>query len=376
MNLSCFATGFLGYEFGLTLVQSVLVIIFASLLGGAVSGYCATMGAPTGLRQMSVGRFAFGWYPNKVIALLNAIQNLGWSAVGCITGGLALTAVSNGAVSMTVGVMVIAVCGAAISLAGLRAILVYEKYAWIIYFIIFLIIFGQTGSSSSTAAPLETGGLQGATLAGTVLSLFAVVYGSSASWSTMASDYYTHYPVKISRIKVFTFTALGISVPTSIGMCAGAVVASALPSQPVWNDAYENGGIGYLIREMLHPTAFADVILVLLVLSGVNNVIISMYSSSLSLQQFSRPFALIPRLLWTVLCFGIVIALALAGRDDLLAYLQNFCLCSATGAQRTLQSSSSSIMSSAEGGGRIGIWTPSTILPNFRWGLLPPWRSS
>jgi hypothetical protein len=57
MNLSCFATGFLGWEFGLSLKQSVLICIFGSLLGGSVTGFCATFGAPTGLRQMSVSRF-------------------------------------------------------------------------------------------------------------------------------------------------------------------------------------------------------------------------------------------------------------------------------------------------------------------------------
>ena len=48
MNTSCFATGFLGWEFGLSLKQAVLITIFASILGGAVTGYCATFGAATG----------------------------------------------------------------------------------------------------------------------------------------------------------------------------------------------------------------------------------------------------------------------------------------------------------------------------------------
>lgn len=44
MNLSCFATGFLGWEFGLSLTQSILVIVFGTLLGAMVTGWCATMG--------------------------------------------------------------------------------------------------------------------------------------------------------------------------------------------------------------------------------------------------------------------------------------------------------------------------------------------
>ena len=52
MNISCFASGFLGHEFLLDLKQSILIIIFGSLLGGAVSGFTATFGAPMGLRQI------------------------------------------------------------------------------------------------------------------------------------------------------------------------------------------------------------------------------------------------------------------------------------------------------------------------------------
>lgn len=37
MNLSCFTTGFLGWELGLSLKQTILITIFGSLLGGAVT---------------------------------------------------------------------------------------------------------------------------------------------------------------------------------------------------------------------------------------------------------------------------------------------------------------------------------------------------
>ncbi|USW51682.1 Putative purine-cytosine permease [Septoria linicola] len=321
MNISCFATGFLGWEFGLSLKQSILIVIFASLLGGAVSGFCATMGAPTGLRQISISRFSFGWYPNKLVAALNTIQQLGWSAVGCITGGLALTAVSDGNVSIVVGIIIIAVCSLAISFIGLRAILVYEKYAWLVYFIIFMIIFGQTGRFSDNTTPSS---LTGEDFSGTVLSLLAIVYGSSASWATIASDYYVQYAVDVSRTKVFLMTTFGIALPTSIGMIAGCVVSSAMNNKPEWKDSYENRGLGFLINDMLYPNGFAKFILVLLVLSGINMNIMNTYSAALSCQQFARPFAKVPRFIWTVLCFGVIIALALAGRNQLLAYLQNF----------------------------------------------------
>lgn len=57
LDISCFATGFLGWEFGVSLRQAIVISIFGSLLGGSITGYCATFGAATGLRQMSVSRY-------------------------------------------------------------------------------------------------------------------------------------------------------------------------------------------------------------------------------------------------------------------------------------------------------------------------------
>ncbi|KAK5116201.1 hypothetical protein LTR62_008527 [Meristemomyces frigidus] len=321
MNISCFATGFLGWEFGLSLKQSILTVVFASVLGGAVSGFAATLGAATGLRQISIGRYSFGWWPNKIVAFLNVLQQLGWSAVGCITGGLALQAVSGGNLSIVVGIIIIAIVSFLFSLIGLKFILIYERYAWLIYLVIFLIIFGQTGKYADNKTESK---LTGADRSGTVLSLMAIVYGSSASWVVVVSDYYVLYPADVSRTKVFLLTTLGISIPTAIGMVAGCVVSSALNNRADWNTTYTDKGIGFLIQEMLYPRGFADFLLVLLVLSGINSNTINTYSAAISCQQFSRPFAKVPRFVWTIFCFGAIIALALAGRDQLLVYLQNF----------------------------------------------------
>ncbi|KAI0490559.1 permease for cytosine/purines, uracil, thiamine, allantoin-domain-containing protein [Xylaria cf. heliscus] len=321
MNTSCFATGFLGWELGLSLRQAISISILASVIGAAVPGFAATFGAATGLRQISVSRYSFGWWPNKIIAVLNVIVQVGWSAVACITGGLALTAASDGHLSLVVGIIILAVVALLISFIGLKAILIYERYAWIVFFTIFLIFFGEVGRYADNVTPSP---LKGADLAGSLLSLIAIVYGSSASWVSIASDYYVHYPADVSRVKVFFMTTFGIAIPTSIGMVAGCVVASALNNRPDWADVYHNDGIGYLIDTMLYPRPFAKVILVLLVLSGINVNVVSIYSAAIACQQFARPFARVPRFIWTLFCFALVLALALGGREQLNAYLQNF----------------------------------------------------
>jgi NCS1 nucleoside transporter family len=246
---------------------------------------------------------------------------IGWAAVACITGGLALTAVADGHISLIVGIVILAVVATLISFVGLKAILIYERYAWFVFFIIFIIFFAETGRYADNSSKTE---LKGADLSGAVLSLIAIVYGSSASWQTMASDYYVHYPVNVNRWKVFLMTTFGIAIPTSIGMVAGCVVSSGMNNRADWKDVYETDGLGFLIQTMLYPRGFAKLILTLLVLSGINVNVISIYSAAISCQQFSRPFARVPRFLWVLVCFAAILGLAIGGREQLSVYLQNF----------------------------------------------------
>ena len=81
--------------------------------------------------------------------------------------------------------------------------------------------------------------------------------------------------------KVFWLTTLGISVPTCIGMCAGACVGSAFNLIPAWEDTYSNDGVGYLVQLILYPRGFAKFICVLLVLSGIGMNCIAIYSGCL-----------------------------------------------------------------------------------------------
>jgi purine-cytosine permease-like protein len=98
------------------------------------------MGPAMGLRQVSISRYSMGWWPAKIIAFLNVIEQVGWSSVGCITGGLALSAVSDGRINLVLGVVIIAIIGMIFSFVGLRAVLSYEKYAWAVFFVIFLVM--------------------------------------------------------------------------------------------------------------------------------------------------------------------------------------------------------------------------------------------
>lgn len=320
MTLSCFSTGFLGPEFGLSMGQSIGIIIGATLLGSAVAGWCASFGPATGLRQVAFSRYSMGYYPASIIAILNVVTNIGWAAVSCILSGLALSAVANGRLSIVVGIIILALVSWVLSFIGLKAVLAYTEYAWIVFFIIFMIMYGEAAPHSNPTAPPT---VSGKSFSGAVLSLIAIVYGSSVSWCSIASDFYVYHPANTSRMKVFIFTTIGIAIPTCIGMILGACVASALPTNAKWNAAYGDG-MGYLLQEILYPRSFSKFLLTLMVLSGVGMNCVSIYAVSVNAQLVATPCSRVPRSIWSILITACILLLSLIGRNNLLAVLQNF----------------------------------------------------
>ncbi|KAE8441325.1 hypothetical protein EG329_005520 [Mollisiaceae sp. DMI_Dod_QoI] len=321
MNLSCFTTGILGWELGLSLSETIWITIVASFVGSAVTGWCATMGPSMGLRQVSISRYSMGWWPAKIIAFLNVIEQVGWSSVGCITGGLALSAVTDGHINLVLGVVIVAVIGLIFSFVGLRAVLSYEKYAWAVFFVIFMVMYGELAPHASLSTPAAATGL---TNKGASLTLFAVVYGSSNSWCSIVSDYYCQYPVNTSKVKVFLLTTCGIAIPTCIGMVLGCCVGSTMGVNSEWADIYNDQGVGWLLQSILFPRGFAKFLLVILVMSGIGMNCIAIYSGALSIQQFAQPLSLVPRFFWTLIVFVAILLIGIAGRNHLLLVLQNF----------------------------------------------------
>ncbi|KAL2285906.1 hypothetical protein FJTKL_07399 [Diaporthe vaccinii] len=224
---------------------------------------------------MFIARYSFGWYPFKILAALNIISQIGWSA---------------------------AVCSSALNFCVLRAILKYQTYAWAVFFVLFMITYGEMDPRSDIATKST---LTSKDKAGAVLSLLAIVYGSKIA-------------------KVFTLTTMGIGISICIGIMLGCCVGSAMGADQELADIYEEQGVGFLIQTMLFPRGFAKFMLIMLVFAGIGINCINLYLSALSVQQFVRPLARIPRFIWTVVLFGITLTIAAGGRESLNAYLQKF----------------------------------------------------
>lgn len=83
--------------------------------------------------------------------------------------------------------------------------------------------------------------------------------------------------------------------------CFGAAIGACVPNVQSWNEGYETGSAGGLLRAVLHGAgSFGDFLTVLLALSLVANFAATAYAISLNLQTL-LPFTVrVPRYIWSI----------------------------------------------------------------------------
>ena len=137
--------------FDLGFLDSALCASFGAALGAVTTAYMSIWGAQSGNRTMVgtektlqvqiaddkqvVGRYFMGYYPSKVIALLNIVLLTGWCIIDAIIGGQVLSAVSGGTMPIAVGVIIVTVIVLLIAGFGLKIFHIYERYVDDILFI-------------------------------------------------------------------------------------------------------------------------------------------------------------------------------------------------------------------------------------------------
>jgi len=285
------------------------------------------MAAQLGLRAIATSRYSFGFYGAKLCSVLNVVIGGGFAVVNVVVVGQILSAVSDYTMTIAVGCVIIAVIGYVISIFGFALIHTYEKYSWIMAFILILILIGQVGDKVDPSIPGADGD-SGLAFAGTFLSFLAINFSSASGWCSIAADYYCNYPANTKSWKIFFLTLFGISIPTIfvtvIGACLGNAAISASEANPTMAAAYDHHGLGGLLRESYHPVGFSKFCLVLLVFSVLGNNVAVNYSSGLSLQLLGHYFHAVPRFIWSFVNALVIAILAIAGREHLSLIVSNF----------------------------------------------------
>ncbi|CEN61062.1 hypothetical protein ASPCAL07729 [Aspergillus calidoustus] len=319
-NLLPIITGMVGtFVMGMSLRDASLVILFFNMLCTVPPAYFSTFGSRTGLRQMLHARFTFGYWLVSIIVLLNLCTIAGFGVVSSVLGGSTLAAVSNGSIDDTAGIVVIGICGMVVSFGGYRFLHQYERYCWLFALVAIVIATGVGGSKLSHQTPTEP------PTAATVLSFGGVIAGFLIPWAGMAADFSVYCTPTVSTTRIFTYTYLGLFLPTVPLMTLGAAIGATTPSVPSWSAGYDLYGVGGVLEAMLQPAGgFGKFVSVLLSFSLLGNLAASMYSISLNFQLLLPFFVRVPRFVWSVIYTAILIPVSVVAAKSFFTNLENF----------------------------------------------------
>jgi len=321
LAITNFSIGVIGpVAFGLGTADSCLTIFFFVGVANLTVAYLSTFGPKSGLRQMTVSRFAFGFYFNRFMAFINSLTCVGWSAVNIVTTGQVLSAVSNGKLPIPAGIVLLSAVTWFISMVGYKYVHIYERYSAPVIILIWFLLLG-VGAPNFSSIPMPSGAYE----AGNVLSFGCALVGGSLGWATFASDYNVNMPEETNTWKVAVYVWIGLTVPTVLIDCLGVAFGSSLATNTAWSDAYDAYSLGGLLTAGFGPlNGFGTFLVIILSFSVIAGNIPNSYSLALSFQNVHPWFIKVPRWMWTSIGTVIYIGIAIAASYDFIDSLVTF----------------------------------------------------
>jgi NCS1 family nucleobase:cation symporter-1 len=237
---AAFALGALCAILGLGFVSGLLAIIVGNVIGGAVVATLGTMGPKLGLGQIPITRLSFG-KSIVVPGLINWVSTIAWDAINAFFGAYAIQVLTGGAVPFPVGLLLVVVCQAGLSVVGYEAIHTFEKYAAIVLAILFAVVtivllpkadFSLVGSGETF---------------GTFILATTIVGSFNLGWALYASDYSRYLPAATPSFRVALFAFLGIAISAAwielLGLAVFGATDSTLADPVHQINALLGGGI-------------------------------------------------------------------------------------------------------------------------------------
>jgi NCS1 nucleoside transporter family len=310
-----FATIFVGVisvlYFGQTFGQAAAAIVLGTALGSATHGILSARGPSMGVPQMVLSRIGFGYRGNILPAGLNAVvAGIGWFAVNSVSGALALATLTG--LPNALCLVVVVILQVAIAFFGHNLVQVFERYAFPVLAIIFLITSIITLSKASPGAAAGGGGLGG------FLLTVGATFGYAAGWNPYATDYTRYLPPTTSKLATGLWSGLGVFVSCVVLEIVGA--ASATIAAP----GIDNPTAAFTSHL---PSAVANLTLLAIALGAISANAINIYSGSMSFLALGINLPLGLRRAIVSGVFGVLgFLLALSGLSDAGHKYENFLL--------------------------------------------------
>jgi NCS1 family nucleobase:cation symporter-1 len=271
--------GALGINLGLSLVQTILVLVIGNLIGMAAFGFFVLMGQKTAVSQMVLSRSAFGRRGAYFPALLQGLLAVGWCAINTwiildLVVALFAKLGFNGGLPFKIIVAII-IMGLQVWLAavGFRAIARFERWTVPITLVVLAVMTVVAWTSSGVHWTYSGAGLHGPALWSSITTLMtAIGIGWGITWFAYASDYSRFVAKSVSPVKLYFGSVLGQFIPTVWLGTFGATLATI--SQKV--------DPGQLVVDAF---GFLAVPVIFLVIHGpIATNVLNIYSCSLSAQ--------------------------------------------------------------------------------------------
>src|SRR6204780_4713838 len=217
-----FATIFVGVlavaVFGLGFWTAALAIILGTAIGAIVQGALSVRGPRYGVPQMVLSRLGFGYWGNALPAGINSVvAGIGWVAVNSASGTLALNSLTH--MPEVLCLLIIVVVQIVVAFLGHNLIHAFERYAFPVLVIIFLI---------ASVWMLSKGhpGAKHSTIPGAFLIELGATFGYAVGWNPYASDYTRYFKPETSKRAIALWAGLGLFLSCLLLETVGAAAAT------------------------------------------------------------------------------------------------------------------------------------------------------
>jgi NCS1 nucleoside transporter family len=224
--------GALGIILGLSLLETMIVVVVGNLAGCALFGLFCVMGHRTGVNQMVLSRSAFGRRGAYIPGVAQLLLTMGWVGVNTwvvldlVLGVLDELGIHGGTgLKYAVGLVLMAL-QVVIAVYGFYLIRTFEKYTVPIAAAIMVVMTVLAWTKTDVTWTNST--VHGSDKLTSISQLLtAIGIGWGISWFTYSADYTRFIARKYTDRQVWTATALGMFIPTVWLALLGASIASS-----------------------------------------------------------------------------------------------------------------------------------------------------
>ena len=289
-----FATVFVGFIgvvfFGLSFWQTFLAVVLGTMLGSITLGILSTNGPRYGVPQMVLSRRGFGYWGNVLPAGVNAlVAGIGWFAVNSVSGALALNALTH--MPEVLCLLIVVGLQLAVAYFGYNLIHLFERYAFPLLVVIFLVASVWTLAKGHPGAPHKT-------IPGAFLIELGATFGYAVGWNPYASDYTRYFRPDSNKTAIAWSSGLGVLLSCvlleTVGAAAGTLSSVASNANPTagWTGIF--------------PTWLGDLTLIAIVIGGIAANALNIYSGAISFTAIGFKLPLAARHAIVALGFGAI----------------------------------------------------------------------